>query len=259
MSGTSLLLMGLAGAWTALAALSYTVGADIWYRGLGCGVIREGPGAGEQLALTFDDGPDPVWTARIASALEAFGARGTFFVLASGARRHPAVVRRLLEGGHEGALHGYDHRPLWLTGPRESCRRLFEAVAVLESILDGQRPRFFRPPWGHFNLAAARCARELGLRLVLWSHAPPDWRARTPAGELARHLREALRPGAIVDLHDAGPGDRPLVLAEVLPEALQLGRSRGLRFVPLSQLLHDDGGAAPRRARPIRQGEATHT
>ena len=256
MSGAGL-LMGVAGAWTALAALSYTVGADVWYRGLGHGVIREGPGDGEQLALTFDDGPDPVWTERIASVLEEFGARGTFFVLASSARRHPAVLRRLLDGGHEVALHGYDHRPLWLTGPRESCRRLLEAVAVLDGILDGQRPRYYRPPWGHFNLAAARCARELGLRLVLWSHAPPDWRARTTPGALVRHLREALRPGAIVDLHDAGPRDRPRALAEALPEALAFGQSRGLRFVTLSHLLHDDGETPQHRADRTRPGEAT--
>ena len=237
------LLAGAAGAWTALAALAYTVGADLWYRAPGRRALRSGPPGEAEVALTFDDGPDPVWSPRIAALLESEQARGTFFVLASRARQHPDVVRRLLDGGHEVALHGYDHLPLWLTGPRATCRRLEEAVAILRDIDPRACPRFYRPPWGHFNLAAARCAQSMGMRLVLWSSAPPDWAPGVPPRVVADRVAAALRPGAIVDLHDGGRADRARRLFEALPEALRAGRGRGLRFVTLSRLLDERDGA----------------
>lgn len=231
-----------AGAWFVIAAFAYTAGAQLWYRGLGRGVVRHGPHSRPAVALTFDDGPDPEWTERIASELEAFGARGTFFVLAVQARRHPDIVRRLADRGHEIALHGFDHRHLWLMGPREACERLREATAILEGLLGGHhRPCFYRPPWGHFNLAAVRCARDLGMQVVLWSAAPPDWVRRTRPEALAQRIAAALRPGAIIDLHDGGPPGRARTLCEALPAVLQRARASGLRCVTLSELLREDG------------------
>lgn len=249
-----------AGAWLVAAAFAYTAGAQLWYRGLGRGVVREGPRGRPAVALTFDDGPDPEWTERIASELEAAGARGTFFVLAVQARRHPDIVRRLADRGHEIALHGYDHRHLWLMGPRDACQRLQEATAILEGVLGGggtqRRPRFYRPPWGHFNLAAVRCARDLGMQVALWSAAPPDWVRHTDPEALAQRIAAALRPGAIIDLHDGGPPGRARTLCEALPAVLDRARASGLRCVTLSELLREDGPSVEPGEEAVRRGEA---
>lgn len=231
------------GLWVLSTAAVYTAGAQVWYRGLGRGTLKEGPLGSRAVAFTFDDGPVPVWTARIAEILEAAGARGTFFVLAEQALRLPGEIRRLSEGGHEIALHGFNHRHLWLMGPRETCEKLQEAAAVVERLTGGHAPRFYRPPWGHFNMAAAVCARRMGMRIALWSAAPPDWARRPRPEALAKALIGALRPGAIIDLHDGGPPGRAQVLVDVLPAALRQAHALGLHAVTLSELLGRDGAS----------------
>lgn len=246
-----------AGAWTIFAAILYTAGAQLWHRGLGRGIVRQGPPGRRAVALTFDDGPDPEWTARIASALEASGARGTFFVLARRARQHPDVIRRLVDSGHEIALHGFDHRHLWIMGPREMCERLEEGAAILERLQQGRRPRFYRPPWGHFNLAAVRCARNSGMQVVLWSAAPPDWVRHIGPEALAERIAAALRPGAIIDLHDGGPPGRAQTLYEALPAVLDRARASGLLCVTLSELLREDDTSMRTNDRPHGREDGT--
>jgi peptidoglycan/xylan/chitin deacetylase (PgdA/CDA1 family) len=195
-----------------------------------------GPRAGRRLALTFDDGPDPVWTPRLLDALGAAGVRGTFFLIGERAARAPALVRRMVREGHEVGNHSWSHRSLWLCGPRatrDEIRRAHDALADLA----GTAPRHFRPPWGMVNAAMFAVLRGLGERCVFWSIQPEGQRPAPAARQVAHVLRRA-HAGAIVDLHDAeGTPAAPARLMEALPALLGGLRERGWEPTTLADLL----------------------
>src|SRR5262245_43692171 len=97
----------------ATGAVLYTIGADLLAAG-GKGTVRRGPVDQQAVALTFDDGPDPVFTPRILDILAQFGIQATFFVIGKQVERHPEIVRAIADAGHEVGNHTYTHRPLWL-------------------------------------------------------------------------------------------------------------------------------------------------
>lgn len=149
-------------------------------------------------ALTFDDGPDPEVTPRMADLLEAHDARGTFFLVGKAAARHPEVVRRLTRGGHAVANHSWDHPSFPLL--RGRWRRT--QLRWCQEALGADGARLFRPPYGHQSLLSQLDAVLLGFRVVTWSVMAEDW-GDDPAEVLAQRVRRRLEPGAIALFHDA--------------------------------------------------------
>jgi peptidoglycan/xylan/chitin deacetylase (PgdA/CDA1 family) len=160
----------------------------------------------KSLALTFDDGPDAVWTPPLLDLLQSLQARATFFPIASRAVAHRALIGRMLGAGHSVQLHCDEHvrhseRDLgWL---RRDTASALGRLAGLEV-----RPALWRTPWGEVTHDSRRVAGELGLRLVRWTVDTHDWRG-DDAGEMFRSTLPGLRDGAIVLAHDGiGPGAR---------------------------------------------------
>ena len=160
------------------------------------------------MALTFDDGPDPVATPRFVDELARLEWRATFFVLGEAARRAPDVVRSLVDAGHEVAVHGDVHVTMARRSPRavsDDIARGYDTVADIT----GVAPRWFRPPFGTLTLSAMRAARRRGLTPVLWTNWGRHWRAQaTPATVVADVLRRPLA-GATVLLHDSDAQSAP--------------------------------------------------
>ncbi|MFZ0089906.1 MAG: polysaccharide deacetylase family protein [Solirubrobacteraceae bacterium] len=158
------------------------------------------------VALTFDDGPDPGWTARLLDVLGRAGARATFFPIASRAAAAPRLVDRMLAEGHAVGLHCDRHvrhctrDATWL---RADTRRALERLARV-----GVVPRLWRTPWGDTAPWTAAVAAEHGLRLVGWTVDSHDWRGDR-ADAMFAAIRPGLVPGAVVLAHDGiGPGAR---------------------------------------------------
>jgi peptidoglycan/xylan/chitin deacetylase (PgdA/CDA1 family) len=189
---------------------------------------------GGQLALTFDDGPNPAATPAILDALGARGVKASFFILGRHAQRWPDLVRRIAAEGHVVCNHGYHHRKLHLRSPTYVRSDLeLGTQAIVDAC--GVRPRFFRAPHGVRSPWVTPIARSLGQRTVGWTRGV--WDSSRPGVEVIveRTLR-AARPGAILLLHDGDgydpSGDRTQT-AQAVPILVDRILEAGLRFVTL--------------------------
>ncbi|HEY6397913.1 MAG TPA: polysaccharide deacetylase family protein [Solirubrobacteraceae bacterium] len=156
------------------------------------------------LMLTFDDGPDPVWTPRLLDVLADGAARATFFPIASRAAAQPELVARMRVEGHRIGLHCHEHARHSTRSAAWGREDAAHALASLGSV--GVRPSLWRTPWGDTADWTQPLARELGLILVPWSIDTHDWRGDS-AETMFRLTVGGLQPGAIVLAHDGiGPG-----------------------------------------------------
>jgi peptidoglycan-N-acetylglucosamine deacetylase len=192
-----------------------------------------------ELALTFDDGPDPVHTLAILDLLEAHQHRGTFFIIGERARKHPQVLAEIARRGHGLANHSYRHGYLTNLSPvgalTEDLRRTTEIIEKAS----GVRPRWFRPPMGLLSPRVVKAARQARLDLVAWTASARDGVARTTGARALARLEPHLRPGAILVLHDASLGGAPPAALTFLPDLLDRLEARGLQSVTLDRLLED--------------------
>lgn len=200
--------------------------------------LARGETASARAALTFDDGPGPA-TPAVLAALRAAGARATFFVLGRQAERHPDLVRAIAADGHELASHGYDHGILVYRGPGHVAEQLKRTEEAVRAALghDGLT-RLLRTPHGFRGLATWPAARAAGYRLVGWTSGVFD-SAEPGAGTIADRVRRALRPGAIILLHDADgwdPARSRAQTAAAVPAICAAARERGLELVTVSEL-----------------------
>jgi peptidoglycan/xylan/chitin deacetylase (PgdA/CDA1 family) len=189
-----------------------------------------------EIALTFDDGPDPRVTPRVLDLLDEAGMKATFFVIGRHARAQPQITAEIARRGHRVENHTDTHPHLFACYPAGLLRREVEGAQRAVEAATGRRPRLFRAPAGLRNPLLEWVLHRSGLRLVAWTRRGFDAVDRNPAA-IARRLLAGLAPGDILLLHDgraAGePGGNPVVL-EALPRVLDALAARGLRstFIP---------------------------
>lgn len=203
-------------------------------RGMYGSTLWHGP-ARPEVALTFDDGPSPHTTPRVLAALAGGGARATFFLVGRKAVLHPQLVRAIVDAGHEVGLHGYEHDRLFsLRGSDHVARDIRRTQAVLEQA-GAPTPTLFRPPIGFVSHLTVWGARKAGVTLVGCSARALDGFRHASPNKVTRRLTRALRPGALLAMHDAAERDdyEPASLV-ALPRVLSELSERGLKTVTLS-------------------------
>lgn len=189
------------------------------------------------VALTFDDGPDPVVTPQVLDVLAAHNAKATFFVLGDRAAQHPELIKRMHAEGHTVGTHTQTHSlKFHFGGPTYVQREIEDAIAVVARLLPTP-PTLFRPPQGlRTPTFAWGWSRTRGLTCVTWSVRGLD-SLQTTAGAIVARVEKHLAPGAIVTLHDGtglgGGTDRTPTL-EALATLLTACKTRGLRCVSLT-------------------------
>jgi len=199
-------------------------------------VVWEVPMKEKLIALTFDDGPNPVTTMQILDLLARYEAKSTFFVVGKRMEKFPEVVKREALEGHEVANHTYSH--LYLNSKISRSKLLEELNRTEDQIvgLTGKHCPWFRPPGGFFNDTVVQVARERGYTTVLWSwhQDTKDWRAPGTRAIVEKVLKNA-RNGDIVLFHDhvAGSTQTVQALETILPEL----KRRGYRMVTVSELI----------------------
>lgn len=199
-----------------------------------CGKIIVSFVSGDAVALTFDDGPDPLYTPRVLDVLKKHGAKATFFVLGRQAELYPRVVQQILDSGCEVANHTYSHPPLYLLPLRERV----DEIRKCQSVIGSRGKMYFRPPFGHASFGTPFWASLLGYATVCWSADGRDWETNNP-DTILELLETNVRPGSIILMHDRMEFamDAELLSRDAMLEALDRFLDRSiLKFKTLGEM-----------------------
>lgn len=196
------------------------------------------------VALTFDDGPDPLHTPKVLEILRKYNARATFFVVGKHANKHPELIKQILAEGHSLGTHGFAHRFAWLQGPIGAIQEIRQGEKIVEQIT-GTPPSFFRPSWGVFNIVSYFYLLLKHPQTILWSFMTWDWQASTTPTAIQSLVQTKVKPGAVIVFHDHAtkPGaseDGPRKMLQALPGILEDLQIRGLKPVTIESMLSSE-------------------
>lgn len=195
-----------------------------------------------KVALTFDDGPDPVWTPQILDVLSAAQVPAAFFIIGANGELHPDLLRRIVREGHEIGIHTFTHPNIATITATQFQMELSATQRLLVSAVERQS-LLFRPPYAvdaepetPDQVRPIELASELGYLTVGMQIDPDDWQ-RPGVDEIVRRTLAAAQTGegSIILLHDAG-GDRSQTVAAI-PKLITALREQGFEFVPVAKLL----------------------
>lgn len=193
-------------------------------------------GGKKLLALTFDDGPDPLYTGAVLEILKRYDVKATFFVVGENAADHPDLIQEQTKAGHKIENHTYTHADLSLTNEAGTEEEIQKTDKLLSTML-GREIKYFRPPKKLFRQETIEIAERNGYQTVLWTICVENSSSPTPQA-MAKRVIEAARPGMIILAHD-GRLDRSQTLL-ALPIIIEAYQKRGYQFVILEELLKKD-------------------
>ncbi|WP_019243247.1 MULTISPECIES: polysaccharide deacetylase family protein [Bacillus] len=191
------------------------------------------------VAITFDDGPHPIFTPQILDILAKYDAKATFFVAGNKVKRFPDVLKRQVREGHEIANHTYNH----IYSSRITAAKLTEELTQTDQLiqqLSGYKTTLYRPVGGLYNDTIIDTAVKNGKTVVLWSwhQDPRDWKS-PPASQITRHITKGIQPGNIILLHDwNGHEDSPVSQSvKAFDQIMKFLYDNDYRCVTVSELL----------------------
>jgi peptidoglycan/xylan/chitin deacetylase (PgdA/CDA1 family) len=180
-----------------------------------------------RVALTFDDGPHPVYTPELLDGLKERQAKATFFVVGKNIEGHEDIIRRMDEEGHLIGNHTYDHVKITGMPPEQACAQITKTSSLIEKIT-GKKTEYIRPPFGAWD-KTLDCGFEMFP--VLWSIDPLDWTTKN-TDTVVQKVLDAAEEDSIILLHDFYGSSVEAALRIV--DALQ---EQGYEFVTVDKLI----------------------
>lgn len=186
-------------------------------------------GSAPVVALTFDDGPHPVYTEQLLDGLKERGIKATFFLIGSNAEGHEEIVARMAEEGHLIGSHTYSHVQLTKISSEKACEEIEKTNALLKEA-SGQDIVYVRPPFGSWPEDLS-CL--LNMKVVLWSVDPLDWKVQNTE-RVVQSIVTKAKDGDIILLHDVYKTS-----VEAALQVIDALTEKGYEFVRVDELLLD--------------------
>lgn len=199
--------------------------------------LLNGPRNRKQIALTFDDAPDPRFTPQILDVLARYGVCATFFVVGERAAKHPELLRRIVKEGHIVGNHSYNH-PVFSKLPISKFQsQIWQTDEVIKRIA-GISPLLIRPPYGELLPQQIRWGKGTGFTIVNWDVDSEDWRKNPSSSKVLANIRKTLQPGSIVLQHAGGGEGQSLIgTIDALPVLIEQLQGKGYDIVTVPELL----------------------
>ena len=189
-------------------------------------IVDSTRGGGKVVALTFDDGPHPVYTPQLLEVLRKYNVKATFCLWGDHVQEHPELVREIVDAGHVLCNHSMHHADMGTWSRARTRADIKQTNAAIHRAAPRAQIRYFRAPFGSWGKSPEVAAR-LGLQPLGWRLSVGDW--NLPGVDVLVHrLEQGVTPGAVVLLHDGG-GDRSQTVeavARIIPKL----RAEGWRF-----------------------------
>lgn len=182
-----------------------------------------------RIALTFDDGPHPVYTEKLLDALKERGVTATFFVTGQNAELHPDIIKRMHDEGHLIGNHTYSHIQLTSANREQFRDELIKTSEIIHDIT-GDEVQYVRPPYGSWD---KKLETELNMFPVLWNIDPLDWRSSN-ADRVAQKVISSVSENGIILMHDYY--DTSVSAAVMVVDELT---RQGYSFVTVEEILFD--------------------
>jgi peptidoglycan/xylan/chitin deacetylase (PgdA/CDA1 family) len=193
------------------------------------------------VALTFDDGPHPVYTRQILKILRDNDVNATFFVVGKNVEKYPGVIKEAYLDGNVIANHTYSHFSLLQLSDAQIREELLKSEKAIYKVIH-ECPVLFRPPYGACSSRLVGLLRNFGFTTITWNDMTNDYMANeVTSSKIARDIIGLARPGSIIGLHDGG-GDRQKGV-RALAIIIRVLKERGYEFVTVPELLNIEGYA----------------
>ncbi len=177
----------------------------------------------KKIALTFDDGPHPRYTAEILALLAEYKVKATFFMIGTNVSHYPELARRVAKEGHEIGSHTFSHPHMLKITPSA----LLDEIDKTERVFAENhipKPTLFRPPEGYRTKEQSLAVKNAGYTMVVWSIDTHDWQSR-PSTEIVNYVHENVQGGDILLFHDYISGQNTTITAlkQLIPKLLEDG------------------------------------
>ncbi|MGG2066918.1 polysaccharide deacetylase family protein [Bacillus sp. S14(2024)] len=205
--------------------------------GFGIGVVKR-KDSSAKIAFTFDDGPNPIYTPQLLDLLKVNNIKATFFVVGSKAEQYPELIERIQAEGHLIGMHNYVHKSNWIMAPWTIRGHLRKSASIIENIT-GERPVYYRPPWGLLNVFDFFLMKKY--KIILWSVMAEDWSSKGGSEKIKTRLLRDIKNGDVILLHDCGKTfgadeDAPMNTIDALKDVFKELSSRGMSCVRMDEL-----------------------
>ena len=195
--------------------------------------IHSGKSNEQKIALTFDDGPHPVYTPMVLELLEKYHAKATFFCIGKNVQENPEVLKEILEKGHTIGNHSFTHSNfIGFNGKRSWLNELKKTDAEIEKAT-GIRPKFFRPPFGVTTPHLADALRKSGHLSIGWNIRTYDTVLKSPE-KIVQNILKQINPNSIVLLHD-----RHEIILPILEQLLPILARQNFESVTINELIDE--------------------